>query len=181
MVYRKIGFINLPTKYKYKNWLHKEDEVVKERIKIDLKSAYSVSLTADGWQSSNMDKYVAVTSTYIKRNNDQIQFNKSLLAIRYVECAQTTINITNTIKTILDEYDVPMEKGNGFTTDNGKNYSLSCSSILHFRCIAHTLQLGINSALRNEKLPISIKNIIQTSKQIVTEIRNDNLLKNKLK
>lgn len=53
------------SKYKYKKWRPKKDQYVKVKIKTDLNGILSISLSADGRFSANIDKYVAVTSTYM--------------------------------------------------------------------------------------------------------------------
>lgn len=123
----------MPSKYKYRKWLQQHDKKRIDKLKKDLSESFSFSISSDVWLSSFGSKIIAVASTYIKNKGDKLEFCSSLLSIRHIEISQTKINTTNTLKNILNEYQVLIVKIIKFTSDNRQNFALSCDGIPHYR------------------------------------------------
>jgi hypothetical protein len=134
-----------------------------------LKTAQSISLTTDLWTSRSKHGYLGLTATWINQNFEIVDV---LLKICYLPSPHTADVIANTIKNIIQEWEIE-DRVITITTDNGANMVAAIrklTPIKRLSCAAHTLQLAIGKGLKLvNALTIRAKQLINffsTQKQI---------------
>ncbi|XP_034024641.1 zinc finger BED domain-containing protein 1-like [Thalassophryne amazonica] len=133
---RYIIEIAVPRKY----------EEVKEHVKTSLTSAARVALTCDGWTSRATQLYVTITCHFITDDWELMAF---VLQTRAMHESHTGTDIAELLKTALDEWSIA-SKIPAIVTDNAANMTVAAelTSMLHFKCFAHTLNLASQRALK---------------------------------
>jgi hypothetical protein len=141
----------------------------RDKLKLLLKTAQSISLTTDLWSSRSKHGYLGLTATWI---NKDFEIMDVLLEISYFPAPHTAKAITEAIKKAIQKWEIESYVAS-ITTDNGANMVAAIrdlTPIKRLSCAAHTLQLAISKGLKViEDLVLRVKQLINffsTQKQI---------------
>ncbi|GET04908.1 zinc finger BED domain-containing protein 1-like isoform X1 [Rhizophagus clarus] len=132
----------------------------KEKLKLLLKTAQSISLTTDLWSSRSKHGYLGLTATWINKN---FEIMDVLLEISYFPTPHTAKAITEGIKNAMQKWEIE-NLVVSITTDNGANVVAAIrdlTPIKRLSCAAHTLQLAISKGLK------VIENLVSRTKQLI--------------
>ncbi|GES98504.1 zinc finger BED domain-containing protein 1-like [Rhizophagus clarus] len=119
----------------------------KEKLKLLLKTAQSISLTTDLWSSRSKHGYLGLTATWINKN---FEIMDVLLEISYFPIPHTAKAIIESIKNAMQKWEIE-NLVISITTDNGANVVAAIrdlTPIKRLSCAAHTLQLAISKGLK---------------------------------
>ncbi|GBC22815.2 zinc finger BED domain-containing protein 1-like [Rhizophagus irregularis DAOM 181602=DAOM 197198] len=117
----------------------------RDKLKLLLKTAQSISLTTDLWSSRSKHGYLGLTATWI---NKDFEIMDVLLEISYFPTPHTAQAITEVIKKAIQKWEIESQVIS-ITADNGANIVAAIRDlepIKRLSCAAHTLQLAINKA-----------------------------------
>jgi hypothetical protein len=89
----------------------------RDKLKLFLKSAQSISLTTDLWSSRSKHGYLGLTATWI---NKDFEIMDVLLEISYFPTPHTAKAITEAIKKAIQKWEIEGQVVS-ITTDNGAN------------------------------------------------------------
>ncbi|GBB90633.1 hypothetical protein RclHR1_17650003 [Rhizophagus clarus] len=131
----------------------------KEKLKLLLKTAQSISLTTDLWSSRSKHGYLGLTATWINKN---FEIMDVLLEISYFPTPHTAKAITEGIKNAMQKWEIE-NLVVSITTDNGANVVAAIrdlTPIKRLSCAAHTLQLAISKGLK------VVENLVSLQKEI---------------
>ena len=119
--------------------------VQKERVKKEIADRH-VALTTDIWTSCATESYITVTVHYI--DNFWKMTTRVLLTKEMAE-RHTGRNIANRLTEMAEEWGIPSRSISAIVHDNAANAVLGAdlTDWPHLGCVAHTLQLCINSGL----------------------------------
>src|SRR5947209_1483521 len=141
----------------------------RDKLKLLLKTAHSISLTTDLWSSRAKHGYLGLTATWINKNFEIIDV---LLEISYFPSPHSAKAISEAIKKAMQNWEIE-NLVVSITTDNGANVVAAIrdlTPIKRLSCAAHTLQLAISKGLKVVKdLVLRVKQLINffsTQKQI---------------
>ncbi|GBC40348.2 zinc finger BED domain-containing protein 1-like [Rhizophagus irregularis DAOM 181602=DAOM 197198] len=141
----------------------------RDKLKLLLKTAQSISLTTDLWSSRSKHGYLGLTATWI---NKDFEIMDVLLEISYFPTPHTAQAITEVIKKAIQKWEIESQVIS-IIADNGANIVAAIRDlepIKRLSCAAHTLQLAINKGLKVvEDLVSRVKQLINffsTQKQI---------------
>ncbi|GBC17548.2 zinc finger BED domain-containing protein 1-like [Rhizophagus irregularis DAOM 181602=DAOM 197198] len=132
----------------------------KEKLKLLLKTAQSISLTTDLWSSRSKHGYLGLTATWINKN---FEIMDVLLEISYFPTPHTAKAITEGIKNAMQKWEIE-NLVVSITTDNGANVVAAIrdlTPIKRLSCAAHTLQLAISKGLK------VVENLVSRTKQLI--------------
>ncbi|GES83895.1 zinc finger BED domain-containing protein 1-like [Rhizophagus clarus] len=132
----------------------------KEKLKLLLKTAQSISLTTDLWFSRSKHGYLGLTATWINKN---FEIMDVLLEISYFPTPHTAKAITEGIKNAMQKWEIE-NLVVSITTDNGANVVAAIrdlTPIKRLSCAAHTLQLAISKGLK------VVENLVSRTKQLI--------------
>ena len=178
----------LPSRNTIKNFIIKSFEKRKITIKNYIKNIPGkVSLTVDIWSSLKSESFLGITIHFI---SDEWSLKHFTLDIFRIKGSHTGQLIADEIYKVLVEFNLE-NKAISITTDNATNVVASTRILktkfqydfIHFRCIAHILNLVVTSGLdviniQIKKLRKLIKTIKKSSKMI-EELENLAKLDNK--
>ncbi|RVE46089.1 hypothetical protein evm_009253 [Chilo suppressalis] len=145
----------------------------KEKVKSELSQAERVCITTDGWTSAPNDNYLAVTVHFF---NQQVELKSFLLECIQFPDRHTAANLALELKRITDIWQIT-DKIVAVTSDNACNIkaAIRLNNWRQIPCFAHTLNLVVQSALRE------IKDITTKIKHIVEVFRRSPLASERLK
>lgn len=138
---------NLPTrKTLSNNLLPSTHNEILEDIKSKIRSSSAVSLTTDCWTSRANTSFIAITAHYIDENTNLISY---LIGCEEFLERHTAEHLCNFIKTILHDFEIS-NKVTAIISDNAANIvaAVRLGQWRGIGCFAHTLNLIIQSALR---------------------------------
>lgn len=138
-------------------------------IREELRSGLSFCATSDCWSSTTAKSFIAVTVHFL---TEDFQQKSVLLSCREIKERHTAENLGQTIKEILEEWNVPIEKVNFFVTDNASNAENAIKKVLklkHFGCFAHSLNLVMKEALE------SVQELLEKVRGIVRFFKKSNV------
>ena len=110
----------------------------KEKLTQLLKTAQSISLTADLWTSRSKHGYLGLTATWINHN---FEISDVLLEITYFSTPHTAEAIADIIRSSIQKWKIE-DYVITITTDNSSNIIAAINKltpITRLSCIAHTL------------------------------------------
>ena len=123
----------------------------RDKLKQLLKTAQSISLTADLWTSCSKHSYLSLTATWINHN---FEISDVLLEITYFLTSHTAEAIADIIRSSIQKWKIE-DRVITITTDNSSNMIAAINKltpITRLSCVAHTLQLAIGRGLKLVKL-----------------------------
>ena len=124
-------------------------DLVRGRVKENLKSAEYLGLTTDGWTSRSTQSFITVTAHFVDQD---YKFANYILQTRQLKESHTAGNSAKFLEESLNEWGLKRDLPTPVTTYNASNIvagiSLAEGIQPHIRCFAHTLNLatqrGIN-------------------------------------
>ncbi|KAM9751080.1 E3 SUMO-protein ligase ZBED1-like [Menidia menidia] len=126
-----------------------------EKVKVDVLSsmgrAKRVSITVDGWTSCATDSYITVTAHYV---NEEWDMQSHVLQTRVFNESHTGVNLAALLQDVLREWNLG-EKKPALVTDNARNMLVAGAGAEitpHVRCVAHTLNLASQKALKVDRV-----------------------------
>ncbi|KAL6491014.1 hypothetical protein MHYP_G00013590 [Metynnis hypsauchen] len=122
---------------------------VKKEVMESLSNAKRVAITVDGWTSCATHSYITVTSHHI---DNEWNMKNYVLQTRIYNEAHTGQNLSVFLRDVCCEWKLE-DKKPALVTDNARNMLLAGAGAdmePHIRCIAHTLNLSSQKALKVE-------------------------------
>jgi hypothetical protein len=136
-------------KYFSKTSIPKLFNETKQKIKSDLclTRNNNVSITTDCWTSASSEPFITITAHYI---NDNWELKSPCLCCGHFNDDHTAENIIEILQEKLSEWNLNINQLCSCTTDNGANIlkAISLSVVQHVPCFGHTINIGINKALK---------------------------------
>lgn len=120
---------------------------VKNRIANELQTIQYVALTFDCWTSNTLHPYIAITAHGI---NDNWELKTFCLSCTSMDIEHTAYNVKEMVLSVLENWEIPLSKISGITTDNGTNMikAVELLDLFHVSCFGHTLNNGVSAALK---------------------------------
>ena len=120
-----------------------------EKIKkeISLIQVNDIAMTTDCWTSVANVPYIAVTVHFIDK---QWNLQTYCLSCTLFQEDHTSENIAEVLTDILSDWNLDAKKISACTTDNGSNITkaISLLNVPHVPCLGHSINIGINKALK---------------------------------
>jgi hypothetical protein len=115
----------------------------------ELRNATKVSLTTDGWNGPRGIQYIVLTCHYLTPTFDL----KSVpIGFTTVAGSHSAVNLTNSVKEILTEFQVPIAKVTAITTDEGGAAPCIAETldarIAEIHCACHLAQTALRNAYK---------------------------------
>lgn len=146
--------------------LQKYYNIVKENLEKVLAQAEYIALTTDSWTSASHEQYVAVTAHFL---DDETSIQSYMLECIPDVQRHTAQNLANLVKQVCEDWKIE-EKIVAVTADNAANIQ-NAINLLKWRsvpCFAHTLNLIVQSALRDIKdTQTKVKSIVELFRRSV--------------
>jgi len=163
-----------------KKRLHFFKSTVEEKIRNDLKAVKSVVCTSDCWSSLAQHSYITITAHALNNDWSPMSFT---LTTQEMEERHTALNIADKLENVFSSWEIK-DKVTTVITDNAKNVvnavqllsNTTNTNISDVTCAAHSLQLSINKALKEDL----ISEIINQSSRLVGHFKHSNLAKQSL-
>lgn len=135
--------------------------LVEEKLKLLLQNTKFISLTTDAWTSYTNDSYIATTGHFI---DEKTWYLHSILfeCVKYEE-SHTSINLLHKMEEVTRKWQI-FNKIVAVTTDNAANIKrcIELSNWTHISCLAHTLNLIVQSGLKEiTDIKIKIQKIVE--------------------
>jgi len=164
-----------------KKRLHYFKSTVEEKIRNDLKAVQSVVCTLDCWSSLAQHSYITITAHALNNDWSPMSFT---LTTQETEERHTASNIAEKLENVFSNWKIKDKVTTLITDNNAKNVvnavqllsSTTNANISDVTCAAHSLQLAINKALKED----SISEIIKRSSSLVGHFKHSNLAKQSL-
>ena len=137
-----------------------------------------VSFTSDAWSSSvNDTSLLSLTAHWI---DAQFKRTSAVLCAQCLTEAHTGEYIAAQILTMLEKWDIALERVHLVITDNASNMkkAMHDASLQHFGCFAHSLQLVIHDGLLSQRAVIDV---IAICKSIVGHFHRSSVASHSLK
>lgn len=155
--------------------LHFFKSSVEEKIRNNLNAVQSVVCTSDCWSSLNQHSYITITAHALNNDWSPMSFT---LTTQEIEERDTPLIIAHKIENVFSNWEIK-DKVTTVVIDNPKNvvYSVQLLSrpanynISYVNCAAHSLQLSINKALKED----SISEILKQCSSLVSHFKHSNL------
>jgi len=163
-----------------KKRLHFFKSTVEEKIQNDLKAVQSVVCTSDCWSSLSQHSYITITAHALNNDWSPMSFT---LTTQEMEERHTALNIADKLENVFSNWEIK-DKVTTVITDNAKNVvnavqllsNTTNNNISDVTCAAHSLQLSINKALKED----TISEILNQSSKLVGHFKHSNLAKQSL-
>jgi len=154
----------------------KKLSLLKEEINTELNSMQSISFTFDIWTSGAQQPYISLTTHYLTK---QFELRNKTLGCSYFPGEHDGKSIFLKIKSMVSEWNIDILSLNipiYMVTDNARNISCalnnynSNNNLHHYFCAAHTLQLAIQDALKENNMG----SLLKKCRSIVTHYNHSN-------
>ncbi|XP_060879313.1 zinc finger BED domain-containing protein 4-like [Metopolophium dirhodum] len=154
----------------------KKLSLLKEEINTELNSMQSISFTFDIWTSGAQQPYISLTTHYLTK---QFELRNKTLGCSYFLGEHDGKSIFLKIKSMVSEWNIDILSLNipiYMVTDNARNISCALNkynsndNLHHYFCAAHTLQLAIQDALKEN----NIESLLKKFRPIVTHYNHSN-------
>lgn len=163
-----------------KKRLHSLKLKVENKIKNELRNVKSLVCTTDGWSSMAQNSYISLTAHII--NNEWLP-KSFTLATQEMEERHTAVNLAEKLTSILDDWEIN-GKVSTVITDNAKNVVNAVKLLplnidnenMDVTCAAHSLQLAISIALKDE----IFSELIKQCSSLVGHFKHSNVAKQSL-
>lgn len=106
---------------------------------------------ADGWTSCATDSYITVTAHY---EDDEWDLQSHVLQTRVYNLSHTGVNLAALLQDVLRKWNIT-DKNPALVTDNARNMIVAGAGTElepHVRCVAHTLNLASQKALKLDRV-----------------------------
>lgn len=163
-----------------KKRLHSLKSKVENKIKSELRNVKSLVCTTDGWSSMAQNSYISLTAHII---NNQWLSKSFTLVTQKMEERYTAVNLAEKLMCILDDWEIN-GKVSTVITDNAKNVVNAVKLLpltidnknMDVTCAAHSLQLAISTALKDE----TFSELIKQCSALVGHFKHSNVAKQSL-
>ncbi|XP_022520027.2 zinc finger BED domain-containing protein 4-like [Astyanax mexicanus] len=132
---------------------------LQDQVSAFIENSSALSLTTDIWTSLNMEAYMSVTCHFINQEWELCNF---VLATKAMEVSHTGVHIAQLLGEVAESFAIPNYKRVAVVHDNASNMKLSTETLKKepekwgnvqgVFCSGHTLQLCINSALKQDRV-----------------------------
>lgn len=149
---------------------------LKEEITTELNNMLSISFTFDIWTSGAQQPYISLTTHYLTK---QFDLRNKIIGCSYFPGEHTGKNIFLKIKAMVNECNIDilnLKIPIYMVTDNARNISCAFNNynsndiLHHYFCAAHTLQLAIEDALKENNMG----SLLKKCRSIVTHYNHSN-------
>lgn len=151
------------------------------KVKETLKTVKgSLTLTADVWTSRATEAYLGVSCHFLSEDWQMKSFN---LATMPLQERHTGANITTWMEEVVEKFDISPAKIKAVVHDSGSNMVAAMRMLeekhgwASIRCAGHTLQLIVNTALKES----TISRALGAARQLVEHFKRSELASTKLK
>uniref|UniRef100_H2ZXV7 HAT C-terminal dimerisation domain-containing protein n=1 Tax=Latimeria chalumnae TaxID=7897 RepID=H2ZXV7_LATCH len=140
----------LPSRTFFTQMVEKKYLVTMQHIKAELKTPEKIALASDIWTSLATDAHMSVTAHFIT----DWQLKNINLATKPLSERHTGENIVTFIEQVLEKYELEPSCICALVCDNGANMIAAARKLkekyswARIRCVGHTIQLIVNSALK---------------------------------
>ncbi|XP_053346541.1 zinc finger BED domain-containing protein 4-like [Clarias gariepinus] len=148
----------VPTRATVMDVVHTKYLSIRSDIYMAIQDCEAVSFTTDIWTSLQMEAYLTVTSHFI---TGDWRLESFVLETKKMEDSHTADHIARELTEIICEWDIPSSKIVSVVHDNAANMVACTNQLVQqprwgkmkgVRCAGHTLQLCINSALKQDPI-----------------------------
>ncbi|KAI2660035.1 E3 SUMO-protein ligase ZBED1 [Labeo rohita] len=148
----------VPTRATVMDVVHTKYLSIRSDIYMAIQDCEAVSFTTDIWTSLQMEAYLTVTSHFI---TGDWRLESFVLETKKIEDSHTADHIARELTEIICEWDIPSSKIVSVVHDNAANMVACTNQLVQqprwgkmkgVRCAGHTLQLCINSALKQDPI-----------------------------
>ena len=135
-----------------------------------LKEVKHMSLTTDIW-SSDVCPMALISLTVHWLSAENYAFNSAVLNVKHCPGSHTALLIPDTMRGMLADWKIPLEKVHVVLRDNASNMRKGMSEVpvKSLGCLAHTLQLVVNEGLLAQR---SISDALANGRRIVTHFKH---------
>jgi hypothetical protein len=135
----------VPTRERVKDLLDNGFDRIRALLRRDLKSASTISVSADMWTASSRDGYLGVTAAWV---NDRFELNSCILAFSRICYPHSGEVIASRLANIFRYWKID-QKVFTLTTDRATNMKSACTrlGVMQVECCAHTLNLIVKKGL----------------------------------
>lgn len=166
-------YIQTPCSETLKKRLYLLYDRMKEKIKLEMSKAASVTCISDFWSSKNQDAYITVVCQFL---TDNWELKSYTLTTKEVEERHTTIHINTRILEVFHEWEID-GKTTTVVTDNAINVTNAVKALPNLTvnegttCAAHTMQLAISKGLDITEINL----FCQKARKMVGHFRHSNI------
>ncbi|XP_060759497.1 E3 SUMO-protein ligase ZBED1-like [Neoarius graeffei] len=171
----------LPGRSHFTTLMEKKYDATFEKVKETLRGVKSsLTLTADVWTSRATESYLGVSCHFLSEDWKMKTFN---LATMPLEERHTGANIMTWMEEVLTKFDILPTKIKAVVHDSGSNMVAAMRLLeekhgwASIRCAGHTLQLIVNTALKET----TISRALGAARQLVEHFKRSELASTKLK
>ncbi|XP_051800523.1 E3 SUMO-protein ligase ZBED1-like [Acanthochromis polyacanthus] len=171
----------LPGRSHFTALMEKKYHATFEKVKETLRGVNSfLTLTADVWTSRATEAYLGVSFHFLSEDWKMKMFNLSTMPL---EERHTGANILTWMEQVLAKFDILPTKIKAVVHDSGSNMVAAMRLLeekhgwASIRCAGHTLQLVVNTALKET----TISRALGAARQLVEHFKRSELASTKLK
>lgn len=142
------------------NLMSNVHQELQSEARIKIKAAVALSLTTDGWTSSNNESYIAVTAHFI---DDETNLCSILLTCHAFNDRHTSENLCDFLRNVMIEWDI-LNKVTAVVSDNASNIinAVKLGKWRSIGCFAHTLNLVVQTATKEiSDVLVQVKSIVE--------------------
>lgn len=152
----------IPTAETFRNKLKAKYAELKEITEKKVEEASHISATRDIWTDLNNISYLGITVHF----SIDFQMRSVALALFPLNDRHTARYIEDSIRKVLDQWKIPMDKVVSFTTDGGLNIKKAIQSLLHQRneecdiwCAAQRLDITAKEAVKSADVELVLDKV----------------------
>lgn len=173
-------YYKVPSSTHFKKLLCDKYDIVKMEYVSRISNATELCVTLDIWtETMNEKSFLGVTVHFLEGT----VLISSNIATRELQSNHTAEYISNAFGDILKDWHIPLSKVTCAVTDNGANMVAAIKKTFgeskHLPCFAHTINLIIDSSLKNTSP--AIISIINKVREIVKWVKNSVIQSDKLR
>ena len=152
-------------------------ESAKTFMQKSISMASFMSITTDIWSSNSKDSYISCTGHCVFENFDQ---QVLVLHVKPFPKSHTGENISEIIRNMINNYDIPKNKIHEIVHDNASNMicGIGSSGFDSLTCFIHTVQLAINECILTQGY---VADTITKCKKLAAHFSRSNLACMKLR
>uniref|UniRef100_H3BEL7 HAT C-terminal dimerisation domain-containing protein n=1 Tax=Latimeria chalumnae TaxID=7897 RepID=H3BEL7_LATCH len=142
----ELGY-QLPSRTFFIEMVEKKYLVTMQNIKVELITPEKIALASDIWTSLATEAYMSVTAHFITKDWQLKSIN---LATKPLSERHTGENIVTFIEQVFEKFELEPSCICALVCDNGANMVAAAKKLKEksIRCVGHTIQLVVNSALK---------------------------------
>lgn len=157
--------------------LPNEHQRVHKSLEEMIDSVSHLSITSDLWTSDSSKCYITITGHFVW----EFQLKSCILGTEEVTVNHTALNIGEAIIKILSKFPGSLSKTSVVVTDNAANIKKAvtdCLKKIHHPCVAHTLNLSVQEAI---KKCTGLESVLNKCRDLNAHFKHSNVASYKLK